>query len=324
MAEGRHSDAVARTANRRIAVLALFLATVVWYAIRAVIRFDAVVSDIPIEILHDEGLAVLDLSDEVVDIRFRGSRSDVRELTREQVRIVIDVRGKPTMGQQTARIEAANVHAPAAVRAISIQPDILTFSLDREGERQIPVRVEYQGTLPDGYEVEQTLCTPASVEIRGPMTRLEAADVVRTAPVDLDGRVQTFRARRPLVAPPGLEASRLDPDRVQIEVAILEHAANHTVDAVPVLLLTPPVGPMPVLLSPKQVSVVLQGRADVLKNMDAGEIRAYVDCSTLSSEDEMELPIRIHLMSGVRLASVTPSSARIQKFKATIRKDESL
>jgi YbbR domain-containing protein len=236
----------------------------------------------------------------------------VRDLVREQIRIVIDAKGSSSAGHRTVRIRAANVRASAPVRPILIQPDTLTFSLDREGERQIPIRVEYQGALPDGYEVEKTVCTPVSVAVRGPMQWLEAAEVVRTASVDLDGRVQSFQVRRALVAPTGLETVRMIPDRVQVDVFILEHAASHTVAAVPVLLLMPPAGPAPILLSPSSVSVELQGRADVLRNLVAGRLRVYVDCTDPCPPGEIELPVSVHLTPGVRLVSVKPATARVR------------
>lgn len=312
MVDPRPAHADSRASNRKAWILAFFLAGIVWYAVQAATRFDAVVSAVPVEIQSDEGWAVLDRSIETVDIRFQGSRSDVRDLNREQVQIVIDARGQTTSGTRTVRIRTSDVRVSAPVRATVIRPDSLTFSLDREVERSIPVRVEYQGELPAGYEVDKTVCSPAAVTVRGPFQWLEDAEVVRTAPIDLDGRVQTFQVRRPLIAPHGLEAARMTPDRVQVEVSILEHAAIHTVAGIPILLLIPPVGPAPELLSPGVVSVELQGRADVVRGLDAGRVKAYVDCADALPPGEIELPVSVHVASGVRLVSVKPASVRVR------------
>jgi YbbR domain-containing protein len=312
MADPRPAYAEARASTRKIWLLAFFLAVIVWYAVRAATRFDTVVTDVPIEIQSDEGWAVLDRSAETANVRFQGSRSDVRDLDRSRVQIVIDARGQAAPGYRTVRIRTGDVRSSAPVRATLVRPDSLTFSLDREGERSIPVRVEYQGALPDGYEVDQTACSPATVTVRGPMQWLDAAEVIRTAPIDLDGRVQTFQVRRPLVAPQGLETVRMTPDRVQVEVSILEHAANHTVTGVPILLLTPPSVPAPELLSPGTVSVELQGRADVVRGLDAGRVRAFVDCAGALPSGEIELPVSVHVAPGVRLVSVKPSAVRVR------------
>lgn len=312
MVDPRPVPAEARASNRKIWILAFFLAVIVWYAVRAATRFDAVVTDVPIEIQSDEGWAVLDRSAETATVRFQGSRNDVRDLDRERVQIVIDARGSAAPGHRTVRIRPSDVRVSAPVRATLVRPDSLTFSLDREGERTIPIRVEYQGALPDGYEVDRTVCTPAAVTVRGPMQWLEAAEVVRTAPIDLDGRVQGFQVRRPLVAPRGLETVRMTPDRVQVEVSILEHAAGHTVAGVPILLLTPTTGPAPELLFPGVVSVELQGRADSVRGLDASRVKAFVDCSGPLPAGEIELPVSVHVPPGVRLVSVKPSAVRVR------------
>ncbi|MDZ4200467.1 MAG: CdaR family protein, partial [Kiritimatiellia bacterium] len=197
MAEPEKKPPNENSVHQRIWILALFLSIVVWYGIRAAISFDTLVTDVPIEIQLDEGWTVLERSDETADVRFRGSRGDIRDLNRDQTRIVIDMRGRADAGQQTTRLDLSRIRAPSGVRAVSIRPETLSLSLDREGERQIAVRADLQGAPPEGYEAQQWICTPASVTLRGPMARLEAVDVIRTAVVDLDGRVQSFRVRRP-------------------------------------------------------------------------------------------------------------------------------
>lgn len=314
-----------RARNWPLRGLAVFLAVVVWYAIRAAISHDTLVTDVPVEIHHDEGWAVLERSDETADIRFRGSRADVRDLIREHVRVVIDGRGQSQAGQKTVRIDPSSVRAPSGVRAISVRPETVTFSLDREGERQVPVRADLQGSLPDGYEVSQWSSTPASVLLRGPMTRVETVETIRTAPIELDGREQSFRVRRSLVPPPQLAAAKFDPDRVQVDVTILEeYTSSRVLEDVPLSLLTQPGGPAPVWIEPDRVTVTLQGRADVLRRLDASRVLAFVDASPLAESDEVELPVVIPpIEGGVRLVSVSPSFARVRTGPAPSQEEES-
>lgn len=312
MSEVRHAELGQRSIHRRIWAISVFLAVVVWYWIRAAISFDTFVTDVPILILHDEGWAVLDRSDETAEIRFRGSRGDVRDINRDQVQVVLDVRGQSAGGQRTVRIDASRVRAPAGVKAVYIRPESVLFSLDREAERQVPVKADLQGSIPEGYAVLQAICTPASVLLRGPMTRLEAVDVIRTAAVDLDGRVQSFRVRRPLLPPPGLTAARIDPDRVHVDVQVIEHSSIHTLERVPIGLLSDPDRPLPILEGPFEATVVLQGRAEVLRSLDASSIRVFIDTSRIRETGLMELPVDWKAPLGLRVTGVTPSSARVR------------
>ncbi|MDZ4199518.1 MAG: hypothetical protein U1E27_09565, partial [Kiritimatiellia bacterium] len=122
--------------------------------------------------------------------------------------------------------------------------------------------------------------------------------------------------------PPNLATARLDPDRVQVDVTVLEHASTQSLEGIVVTLLTSPGKSPPVLLEPTQVTVVLQGRAETLRALEASRVRAFVDCIGLTDEDEIDLPILVHALPGVRAISISPSFARIRIRKPELRKDE--
>ena len=72
--------------NKGLKAAALVLAFVTWYAIRSVINFETVVSDIPLTIQVNPGWAILDRSAQTVDVLFRGSQEDIRYLNRDQIK----------------------------------------------------------------------------------------------------------------------------------------------------------------------------------------------------------------------------------------------
>lgn len=293
--------------NKGMKFLSLFVAVLVWYGIRGAISFEAVLEDIPVRILCDEGWAVCEGAGQTVDVRFRGSRGDIRNMTPDQVLVTIDVRGESRPGQQVILLTPRHVKAPTGARPIHFRPEQVIFTLDREAKKEIPVTTELQGQLPDGFDIERVVCTPESVTVYAPSARLETLETIRTTPVDLDGRIQSFRLRRPLV-PVG--AMRLEPDRVQVEVVIREHAFVREYEKVPVHVFLRP-GQSAPPLSPNEVTVELQGQPDILNGLDSESVRAYVLAPEPAIGVGRNVSVRVHVPAGIRVVRVTPDVVQL-------------
>ena len=303
--------------RRMLRVLALLLAIITWYAIREAISFETVVSDVPVQIAHDPGWAVLEKSVDTVDVRFRGARGDISELTRDRVRVDVDARGDHrNRARVVVKMRPENVRAPNGARPVatpvSIQPDEITFSMDREGERQVPVKAEVQETPPEGFEIERIQCTPATVLLSGPLSKLQDVEAIRTVPIDLQGRVQSFQTRVNLVPPHDLGTARLAPDRVQVDVGIVEHAATRVIEGVPVRLLTAAGAAADITVQPGLVRVTVSGRSAALAGLAPTDVRAFVDCSGLEPGSRYDLPMQVSLPAGFRCVTLEPASATVK------------
>lgn len=298
--------------NKGLKAASLVLAFVTWYAIRSAINFETVVSDIPLTIQVNPGWAILDRSAKTVDVLFRGSQEDIRYLNRDQISVEADIRGKPFAGALSVKLRPKNVQAPGAVRAVVIWPDEITLKLDQEGEKQVPVKVELQGTVPEGYEVDSVTCTPASVLLQGPRKRLGEIESVRTAAVDLEDRVRSFKKlKMPVVTPGENWVGRVSPSNVVVEVTIVERSATKEIQELPVrVLVSPGVGPK-LDIWPVKVNVTLKGLAESLKNLKPEEVQASVDCSALEAGASYELPVKVHASAGVTAIRVEPPTVKI-------------
>ena len=300
------------SSNKGLKAASLILAFVAWYAIRSAINFETVVSDIPVTVQVNPGWAILDRSAQTVDILFRGSQEDIRYLNRDQISVEADVRGKPFAGALSVKLQPKNIHAPGAVRAAVIWPDEITFKLDQESEKQVPVKADLQGTVPEGYEVDMVTCTPASVLLQGPRQRLEEIESVRTAPVDLEDRVRSFKKLKMMITPPGENwVGRVSPSNVVVEVTIVERSATKEFQKVPVHMLVASGGGPKLEVWPVEVNIVLKGKADTLKNLDLKDVQATVDCSALEAGASYDLPVWVHAGLGVAAIRVEPPTVKV-------------
>jgi YbbR domain-containing protein len=298
--------------NKGLKATALVLAFVTWYAIRSVINFETVVSDIPITVQVNPGWAILDRSARTVDVLFRGSQEDIRYLNRDQIKVEADIRGESFAGALNVKLQPKNVQAPGSVRAVVIWPDEITLKLDQEGEKQVPVKADLQGAVPEGYEVDTVTCVPASVLLQGPLQRLDEIESVRTAVIDLEDRVRSFKKLKMAVVSPGENwVGRVSPSNVVVEIAIAERSATREIQELPVhVLVSPGVGPK-LDIWPVKVNVVLKGLAESLKNLKLEEVQASVDCSALQAGASYDLPVRVHASVGVTAIRVEPPTVKV-------------
>lgn len=298
--------------NRGPKLAALAIALVCWYAIQAVINFETVVSDVPLVIKLDQGWAILDRSAQTVDVTFRGAQEDIRLLNISQIKVLVDLRGRAQEGTQTIRLRPKYVVASGAARAVSIRPEEITLSLDRESAKEVPVKAELQGSLPDGYEVDSFICSPSVVTLMGPKTRLGEVDILRTTAIDIEGRTRTFKKLKASITPPSESwEAKISPESVAVEVKIVERAATRQFTDVPLAIMFDADTGGNFELQPTRVAVLLRGRSELLQKMKAKDVQAYVDVRGLRQGTMYELPVRIVAPPGVVLVSTEPGNVKV-------------
>lgn len=292
-------------------LIALLLAAITWYAIQPSISFETIVSDVPVRVLVDPGWAVLEQSAGTVDVHFRGSREGIRYLTQEQLEVLVDIRGKPYEESITLPLDLSSVRSPSSVRPVFIRPAEVMLSVDQEEDRQVPVRVHVQGNPPEGYEVESMSATPSVVTVRGPRQRLDAIEAIRTTPIDMEGRLQSFKLRVGLVSPSRTWTARMEPERVEVDIMLVERSAKATFDEMRIKALHGATQWSQVEMKPTHASIQLVGRAELLETLTQQDIRVYVDLVGLAPDVEHEVPVLVHLPNRIRLEQIEPATIRV-------------
>ena len=311
MAEERNRWKEALTGNVGTKLVALVLALTAWYAIQHAISFESIVTDVPVRVLVDDGWAVLEQSASSVDVHFRGSREGIRYLQQEQLEVVADARGMRYGETVTVPIELGYTRTPGSVRPVYIRPDTLVLSMDQEVDREFPVRIHVQGEPPDGYAVEAMVAKPDRVVVSGPRQRLDTIEAIRTTPIDLAERLQSFSLRVGLVPPSRTWTARIEPERVEVEITLIERSASSVFTDVPVKILWGSANRLRrATLDPAASDLVVEGRAELLAGLTIKDVQVYVDLSEADPGTTRMLPLRVHLPSGVRLQSLTPQAVQ--------------
>jgi len=290
-------------------VACLVLAFVVWQGIRENTSFETVMTDVSVRVVTAEGWAVLEQSADAVSVGFRGSRDDIKYLNSDQVEIVIELPENSGAAERSIRLLPRHVKASSRARAVAVTPEQLFVTVGREVERQIPVKVSFEGALPEGIDLEKTVAEPATVKIRGAAQRVGKLEHVRTEPVSLDGRVHSFKTHVS-VATAGA-AWQVTPERVLAEIVLIERTTTREFSDIYVRPLLLPGEARRIEIRPAKIRVVLKGSDQRMEPLKARDLYVYVDCSELTESAQYELPVRVDVPFGLQVERIEPAVVNI-------------
>jgi YbbR domain-containing protein len=119
-------------------------------------------------------------------LRVRGPLSRLRELTPEQVGVVIDLR-TASEGESEIPVETRNVVVPPNVEVLAVVPSQVPLRLERIIHRKLPIKPKLVGEPASGKVVAGYTVDPAAAVVSGPKGQLEKLQAVSTDPVSVDG-----------------------------------------------------------------------------------------------------------------------------------------
>lgn len=266
------------------------------------------------DVLAQRGLMVTAGQD--VSLRFRlvGLREQISDINtkRDQFRVQVDLRSINTVGQHTLDYtiifpdtvsEGDYTVEDASLRTV-------TVTISAMSQREVPVRCELVGEVPDGYMVDTPQLHPATLVVRGLQADVSQVDHAVVV-VDMDEATETvtLEADFTLVNRKGEELDkdsfRINADAVQVTVPVLT-IKELSLD---VNLIESPGSTrahMPYSIRPNKVMVA--GEAMSLSNLESlvlGTVNLSEITEDTTLEMEIPLPANARLLEGDGMAEVT-------------------
>ncbi len=295
--------------NRLMKLFCILLAFAVWQAVRENTSFEVLVADIPVTVTAGEGRAVLDQSTDTVSIRFRGSRDDIRFISSDQVEVKIDLSRGADRLRKTVKFSPRYVKAPSRAHAVQFDPPEIAVTMDREVERTLPVKVALEGEPPPGIQMEQAVCVPAVVKVRGAERLLNELEQVRTVPIGLDGRYNSFKTHV-AVASVG-QPWTVSPERVTAEVSLTERVATRRIENSYVRPLLASDDTRVVKIRPEKVTVTLRGNPQRIADLNERDVYTYIDCTELTGLVDYQISVRADVPSGLQVEKIEPAAVQV-------------
>lgn len=117
------------SSNAGLKLIALALALVTWFFVRAITSDSRTIERVPLEFRLRPGVTKQQASVETVNIVVRGTREDVRQMTRNELWAVIDLTRETRTGLLPFRLEPRDVHHPRHIQVVEVSPSEVTVRL---------------------------------------------------------------------------------------------------------------------------------------------------------------------------------------------------
>jgi YbbR domain-containing protein len=190
-----------------IKLISVVLATCTWLFVKGVTSDSRTIEGVPLEVKARPGLTVLQTSAPTISITVRGTRDDVRVVSRQDLSAVVDLTRDNHLGPITVKLTPKSIRHSKRVQVSEIDPSEVTVNVDELIERELPVQPQMGGELPTNLSMERVVTKPETVKVKGPKSLLKGMTSIATLPIDVTGRRTSFRERvelTPLAFPEGL------------------------------------------------------------------------------------------------------------------------
>jgi len=221
-----------------------------------------------------------------------------------EVRLPIDVQGRLQSYTASLPLQAVDAYG-ASVPGVTLSPSSTNVAVriePRVDVQQVSVVPQFVGRPADSYVVERFDWTPKSVEVIAPVV---ITSTLRTEPITLTGRTESFTQTVPLVDVDGI-VTRLENNLVTVDVQIQQLVVTSNtpllIPTVDVENLEPNVR---VETPPTGLRVTVSGTYQQFNQLAGTTVRAVVDLQGLGP-GTYTLPVEIDLPKGVRVVGEPP------------------
>lgn len=175
-----------RSRNFRMGLLALVISTILWGIAHGSSSVERGL-DIPIS-FHDlpDDLVITGQSTDQVNIRVRGSRAALRNLSPAKLEYVVDVAGaKP--GLAAYEVDVSRFDLPRGANVVSRSPATLEVEFERRGRRAVRIRADIEGDPAPGFVMGEVVVDPPRVWLSGARSEVMRLTEVVTETIEMAG-----------------------------------------------------------------------------------------------------------------------------------------
>ncbi|HVG39545.1 MAG TPA: CdaR family protein [Pyrinomonadaceae bacterium] len=194
-------------------LLALGITIVLWFAVNeqrspASLRLRG----IKLGFVVPEEMELTGVNRDEVRITLEGSRHALDRLNVRDLTANVDVANYQP-GERVVKLTPDKIvmELPDGVRLKEVEPNSVSLRVERRIEREVDVKVRFEGAPPPGYEVKNISVEPRRVKVRGPAGPAEALGEVATETISLDNHAESFTERQIAVDTSDPRVMALDP-----------------------------------------------------------------------------------------------------------------
>lgn len=186
-------------------LLSVVLAFVLWSYVVTAQRTDTEQTfyNVPVvldgeSVLEDRGLKLTSDKELTVTLRLSGNRSQLNQLRSSDITVLVDLSRITEAGEKAMKytVSFPGDIQDSAVEVVSREPAEIKLQVEEWDTKQIPVKAELPGELPENYIIDQQNVSLEyeSVTISGPKDLVDQISMAKVV-VNMDGRTESVEER---------------------------------------------------------------------------------------------------------------------------------
>lgn len=270
--------------------------------------------EVPLEIvIENENISRLKTSATNIEVTLSVPRGMLSTIASERIeaRHIIgqDVH---TAGEYSFRLTANEIELPAPyVRVLKIDPDVINVTLDELITKKVEVTAAFSGEPAFGYKIvqEELQLNPNALLIQGPKAQLDQLDHINTKPIDLVGRIRSFRRNVELDFPANVKP--MTEDLIDVLIPIREELGEEKFEQVQVRILKSAQENRKITVEPEYLSFSVKGSRAKLDALKKEEILAYLDVSKIETGSH-DMTVQLVLPAELTLKDSAETNVKVE------------
>ncbi len=260
--------------------------------------------DVPLDFYNEPINLAPSVTPETISVSLQGPRNIILGLEREQIKVYLDLKGKER-GQFLYPSEDFKIKCPEGVRVVKITPRVVSVNLETLVTKEMEIKPTILGKPASGYGIGKTTCSPKSLKVRGPESRLEALAGIPTTSVDVsDISKNITKVVKVALEEKGLKIIGEVP--IQVAIDLVRELVEKRFTDMPVKIMQPPSSLLEARLKEKMATLVLRGPQEAMATLKAADVTVAIDVSDLS-RGTYKLKPEVTIPPKIEVVSVTPS-----------------
>lgn len=134
---------------------------------------------------------------DIQEISVTGDKRKIDSINESMMVVSVDLTTLKA-GNQVVQLtpESVNIQLPSGVKITDITPNKIPINLEKVIERDVAVKPETEGNLPDNYEIYSEAVVPERVRVRGAESAVKNLDSISTEKISIEGRKGDFTAQQ--------------------------------------------------------------------------------------------------------------------------------
>ncbi|HMO18206.1 MAG TPA: CdaR family protein [Oligoflexia bacterium] len=165
---------------------------------------------------------------------------------------------------------------PPSVNIVSAKPARISVRTVEMVRKEVPVKLVFEGELPEGYVLGDIQIFPRAVIVRGPFQDLQSVERIEPEVVKLNGLTSSVRAELRVKAP--TELSSLNVNLVSLELEVKELEIERSIDAIEIVTdQQADLSSRNLSIAPATGSLTLKGPKSLLENLTSSDLSLLVE-----------------------------------------------